>query len=318
MRVLTSLVTFLLGLTWFLLQPVWASAIKPGLAFEQGFAPEQDLTVWPLQIAHGYPLVRAQIGDVQGVLMLDTGTPFGLLLNSARVKLSESRFVFSGTAGSGQKFDVNRASAMPVLTIHGQTWATVHGVHAADLSFIELGTGMGPYLGFIGANFFKGTALTLDYARHMAVIQRLNTATGAPLAALPVELSGSALLATLRYRGSQPNFPVFDATLGGTPVQVMLDSGNPGASIDQRWLTELQHAGAAQRFTHVDANQTYRLPPLQLGMLAVPVDDVSGYNSSDGVESPGGPNLVKIGFSLLKRLAVTWNYQLQTMTFFTP
>ena len=51
-------------------------------------------------------------------------------------------------------------------------------------------------------------------------------------------------------------------------------------------------------------------------MLAVPVDDVSGYNSSDGVESPGGPNLVKIGFSLLNRLAVTWNYQLQTMTFF--
>jgi len=28
--------------------------------------------------------------------------------------------------------------------------------------------------------------------------------------------------------------------------------------------------------------------------------------------------LVRIGFSLLKHLGVTWNYHLQTMTFFTP
>jgi len=43
---------------------------------EEGFVPKQDLTLWPLQIAQGYPLVCAQVGDVHGVFMIDTGTPW--------------------------------------------------------------------------------------------------------------------------------------------------------------------------------------------------------------------------------------------------
>jgi len=136
--------------------------------------------VWPLHIAHGYPLVRAQVRDV----------------------------------------------------------------HSADLSFIEQGTGMGPYLGFIGANFLKDSALTLDYARRVAVLQRLRHDTGVPMMARPTHRTGGTVVASVRYRGTSPNFPVFDATLGGTPVRVMLDSGNPGASIDRAWLATLQASGA--------------------------------------------------------------------------
>ncbi|MBK9440844.1 MAG: linear amide C-N hydrolase [Comamonadaceae bacterium] len=140
---------------------------------------------WPLQIAHGYPVVRAQVGDVQGVFMIDTGTPWGLLPNSARVKMPDTSYVLTGTAGSGQKFDVSRATHMPTLRIHGQSWEQVRNVHAADRSFIEQGTGKGLYLGFIGANFLQDTALAADHARRVAILQRLHPDAGAPRVALP-------------------------------------------------------------------------------------------------------------------------------------
>ncbi len=184
MRALKNLWVGLVAGLVALAQPVWAASVKAGLMLETGFAPTQDLTVWPLQIAHGYPLVRAQVGDLHGVFMLDTGTPWGLLINSARVKLPDATYVLTGAAGSGQKLVVSRSNQMPALQIHGQRWAQVQGVHSADLAFIEQGTGMGPYLGFIGANFFKDSALTLDYARRVAFVQRLHPDTGAPLAVL--------------------------------------------------------------------------------------------------------------------------------------
>lgn len=305
--------------TWFgWLAPAHAAPAQGGLSFESGFAPVQDLTVWPLHIAHGYPLVRAQVGDVQGVFMIDTGTPWGLLLNSARVTLPDASFVLTATAGSGQKFDVNRATTMPPITIHGQRWMQVRNVHSADLSFIEQGTGMGPYLGFIGANFLKDSALTLDYARRVAVLQRLNPDTGEPLAALPAHRTGGAVVALVRYRGTSPSFPVFDATLGGTPVRVMLDSGNPGASIDRTWLATLQAAGAAVPFSQMDNEATYRLAPVLLAGKPVSVEDATGYDAPSVVGGQTDRQLVKIGFSLLKHLGVTWNYRLQTLTFFTP
>ena len=218
----------LLGAALALVSAAATAQSKGGLSFETGFAPAQDLTVWPLDISQGYPLVRGQVGDVKGVFLLDTGTPWGLLLNRARVDLPESTFVLTARADSGQTFDVVRAPRMPPLVLHDQTWSQVQGVHAGDLSFLEKGTGIGPVLGFIGANFFSGTALTLDYARRVAVIRRVQADTGVPLAALPSEMSGGTLVAWVRYRGDSPALPLFDAMLGPTPVRVMLDSGNRG------------------------------------------------------------------------------------------
>lgn len=303
---------------WLLAAPVWSAPAKGGLAFEQGFAPGLDVSVWPLQIAHGYPLVRGEVGGVKGVFMIDTGTPWGLLLNSARIKLPDAAYVLTATAGSGQKFDVSRASTMPAIRIHGQTWAQVREVNSADLSFIEEGTGMGTYLGFIGANFFKDCAFTLDYARRVAVVQRLHPDTGAPRVTLPADRTGGTVVASLHYRGEHPSFPVFDASMGGVPVRVMLDSGNPGASIDHQWFAELQNAGAAQAFSVIDETRSYRMAPLLLGGVTVPVEDASVYDAPSVIGGQTDRQLVKIGFSLLKHLGVTWNYRLQTMTFFTP
>jgi len=65
MRALKNLLVGLAACLLALAQPVWAAQPKAGLVLETGFSPSQDLTVWPLQIAHGYPLVRAQVGEVE-------------------------------------------------------------------------------------------------------------------------------------------------------------------------------------------------------------------------------------------------------------
>ena len=318
MRALKSWLVGLAACLLALAPSVWAAQAKAGLALEAGFTPTQDLPVWPLQSAHGYPLVRAQVGEVQGVFMLDTGTPWGLLLNSARVKLPDATPVVSGSAGSGQKLEISRSSHMPPIQIHGQNWAQVRDVHSADLAFIEQGTGMGPYLGFIGANFFKDSALTLDYARRVAFVQRLHPDNGTPLAALPAAQSGGTTVASLHYRGAQPNTPVLDAMLSNTAVRVMLDSGNPGANIDRAWLATLQAAGSATPFSQMDGNTTYRISPLLLGGAALALEDIARYEVPVMINGQPDPQLVKIGYSLLKHLGVTWNYRLQTMTFFMP
>lgn len=301
------------------LVPSAAPAQTPGgLRFETGFAPAQDLTVWRLDISQGYPLVRGQVGGVKGVFMLDTGTPWGLLLNRARVPLPGASFVVTGKAGSGQVFDVVRAARMPPLVLQGQAWTQVHGVHAADLSFLEKGTGIGPFLGFIGANFFANTALTLDYARQVAVIRRVLADTGAPLTALPPELSGGTEVAWVRYHGDSPAFPLFDARVGNTPVRVMLDSGNPGTSFDAGWLAELRSTGAAQPFSHHGAHTSYRTASLLIGDMVVPMHDIVASGEPLKVAGQPDPQLVKVGFSLLKRFGVTWNFRLQTLSFFVP
>lgn len=300
----------LLLLIWGLVSPVQA---KEGPGLESGFAPKQDLTVWPLDISQGYPFVRGQVGSVKGVFMLDTGTPWGLLLNRKRVELPNTTFVLTAKAGSGQTFDVVRAKGMPPVVLNGQSWHQVQGVHAGDLDFFEKGTGIGPFLGFIGANFFADTVLTLDYARCVAVIRRVHTETGSPLIELPQAMSGDTVMATIQYRGDSPAFPLFDALVGTTPVRVMLDSGNPSATVDAHWLEALRGTGAAKPFSRMDALRT---SPIQIGALEVPMLDVMASDEPLKVAGQPDPQLVKIGFTLLNRFGVTWNYRLRTMSFF--
>lgn len=45
----------------------------------------QNLTILSLQIAQGYRLHRAKVSEVQRGVMVDKGTPFGLLLNRCPV-----------------------------------------------------------------------------------------------------------------------------------------------------------------------------------------------------------------------------------------
>lgn len=55
-----------------------------------------------------------------------------------------------------------------------------------------------------------------------------------------------------------------------------------------------------------------------LSGAAVPVEDATGYDAPSVVDGQTDRQLVNIGFSLLRHLGITWNYRLQTMTFFTP
>jgi len=316
-RLLTKIGGALLGALLALSAAPALAKTKTGLSFESGFAPAQDVTVWPLEISQGYPMVRGQVGDIKGVFLLDTGTPWGLLLNRARVPLADAHYELSGSAGSGQKLQVFKSARMPTLTVHGQAWRQVTGVHAADLAFFEQGTGIGPFLGFIGANFFANTALTLDYGRRVAVIRKVRQQSGEPLASLPPEFASDTQVATVDYRGDTPSFPVFDALLGTTPVRVMLDSGNQVVTIDAAWLAQLRASGAARPFRQVDAATTYRAMPLTIAGMTVPMVDIVASVEPLKVAGPPDPQLVKIGFPLLNIFGVTWNYRLRTMSFFT-
>lgn len=303
---------------WLLATPLWAWAAPNGpLPMETGFEPQTAVTVWPLKISEGYPLVHASVGGVTGVLLFDTGTPWGLLLNRARVKLPDSSFVLRAQAGSGQAFDVFRSSAMPPLHIHGQTWADVAQVHSADMGFIEDGTDLGPLLGFVGAHFVKDSELTLDYARQLLVVRQTDSATGKPLGELPSALQPGQTLATHTYQGSH-SFPLFDTTLNGQAVRVMLDSGNPSASITAPWLTHEMQAKRVTLFGQSQGQPTHRLGQLRIGPRDFPLNNATSYTPSPQVNGQPDDKVVKVGFALLNQLGVRWNHRLRSMDFFVP
>jgi hypothetical protein len=56
----------------------------------------------PITIHEGYPLIAGEVNGKHGQFMLDTGTPFGLFLNSRFAPVTVGPEVGRGQAGSGQ------------------------------------------------------------------------------------------------------------------------------------------------------------------------------------------------------------------------
>jgi hypothetical protein len=289
------------------------------LVMEAGFAPKSDLTLWRLDLMQGYPMVRGRIGEVNGFFLVDTGTPWGLLLNSAHIELQDAEFVLAATAGSGQRFDVFRVARLPTLTVQEEHWPDITRVNAGDLSFFERGTGITPLLGFVGAHFFEGSEITIDYPRRRVAIRTIDPESGLPRAAHPADDAPGELWAETRFRGEAANAPLFDAELAGSPVQVMLDTGNPGASLPAARLQSHIDAGDAQAFSKLDETASYRIEFLKLGDHRFVVDDVIGHGPAHSpADAPEPAPLLKIGHSLFKQTVVRWNYATRRLQFHAP
>ena len=58
--------------------------------------------------------------------------------------------------------------------------------------------------------------------------------------------------------------------------------------------------------------------PLTIAGMTVPMVDIVASVEPIKVAGQADPQLVKVGFGLLRQFGVTWNYRLQTMSFYTP
>ena len=284
----------------------------------QGFQPLTDITIWPIEIVQGHPYIRGSIGNISGVFLVDTGTPWGILVNTARIKLANLQPSIEGFAGSGQKlkFFISEDRLAPVK-IYDQTWHEVRSLTASDFGFIEEAGEVSSLLGLIGADFFKNTQIDFDYNRRVMIIRRLNQANNQPIAPLPEWYAVGKTIATLPYTGT-PSFPLIDLNIADIPIKLMLDSGNGGASASSLLINQLLENGSASLFSQLQGKSQYLFSSLKIGDRPVFIEDVTPNPELPATGKQEDPYVVKVGFSLFKQFPIAWNYGNQTITFFAP
>ncbi|MGH7642293.1 MAG: retropepsin-like aspartic protease [Candidatus Dormibacteria bacterium] len=147
----------------------------------------------PFRYLHHLVTLPVLIGTVETRLVLDTGIGLTLISSALaeRTGWEPTESTFSGQGMSGQEVTAP-LGVLPELSVGGQrqegmTVATMDLAAVAGLAGVE---------GFLGLDYFRSTALTVDYAQGAIVLEDADSVAqraraGAP-AAVRVELKGPA------------------------------------------------------------------------------------------------------------------------------
>ncbi len=295
-----------------LLLCAWAVAGgAPSVAHAGLLAEGQVIRAVPFTLRDGHkPMVAARVGAVSGVLMLDNGTPFPLMLNRDALALAPGQVVGRGSAASGQAVEVQTHPA-PEMAIDAQRLPTTDAVRSGNFGFAQGGLGA-DFLGFIGSAMLQDQAWVLDHARGHWVLIRL-TPDGhlaiAPPAAADVKLQVPFFI----WPGEQPTLA---ATLGSVPLLVDVDTGDEGTlylSADtqrrlerQRWL---RPQGADWRLAGM------RIGGVDFGPLTVRLVAAGGPHDH---RRAGRGDQLRLGARFLAEHPCLWNFRAQTLTFLKP
>lgn len=199
-----------------------ALAVTSPAGWAEVLASGQDWREIPFEVVDLKPMIAARVGDLDGRMMFDTGTPEAVFLNRDAAPLPEGMVVGNGFAASGQAIEVQVHDAPPVK-IGRVDFATGPKLVSGNFGFVEVMFGA-DYLGFIGTPFAADGAFTLDYAR--GVLTLLRTDDQGALAVPPP--AAADVLAHLTFALIPGEQPTTGAFVGGLPVVLDFDTGDSG------------------------------------------------------------------------------------------
>jgi hypothetical protein len=182
----------------------------------------QDWREIPFEVVDLKPLLAARIGEMEGRMMFDTGTPYAVFLNRDAAPLPMGKVVGNGFAASGQAIEVQLHDA-PVVEIGGLPFATGPAVVSGNFGFVETMFGA-DYLGFVGTPAVQGGAFVLDYGRGVLTVLR-SDADGTLAVPMPARSDVVAELTFALIPGEQPTSGAF---VGSLPVVLDIDTGDGG------------------------------------------------------------------------------------------
>jgi hypothetical protein len=264
----------------------------------------------PFEVVDQKPMLAAQIGDVSGRMMFDTGTPEMLFLNRDALPLSDGQGVGNGFAASGQPIEVRLHDA-PAVQIGGLPLAIAPKVVSGDFSFVEglFGT---DYLGFVGLPAVEGGAFLLDYQRRVLTILR-SDAGGTLAVPLPAARDVVASLTFALIPGEQPTTGAF---VGSLPVALDFDTGDSGTF----YLRPETRARLLADGTMVATDDAAVLAKVTFGGatfagLAIRLVEAGG--AGDKRPWPGSDAL-RLGAAFLAENPSLWNIPAGTITILRP
>jgi hypothetical protein len=243
----------------------------------------------------GYILLPGTVRGVSGVVMLDTGTPFTLLLNNTLIPLELTGTPSPGRAGSGQTFEITRHDEIGPLTIAGQHLSQTGPVISGTLRWMS--EEFRPdFLGFAGYALIREHEMVVDYQAQRIELHRLGADGSRKVA--PPALPANAI--TLRFDGfddNRPNLPYVMTTVAGLEIEVMFDTGtNAYLDLTPQGRKTLEAAQAVQMLE----GGGVRLPGLTLGGVPAP-------NAVKTIQDAKKNRLV-MGYESLVLYRSIWNY----------
>lgn len=262
----------------------------------------------PITLRDGKPMLAARVGDRSGVLMVDIGTPYPLMLNRDALDLPAGREVARGHAASGQEIVVMLHPA-PSVAVAGRAMPLPDTLPSGNFGFTRDGLGA-DFLGFLGFPVLAGSVFALDLGNEQGGgwLTLLATAPGAPgappaLASMLVDLSGGGL-------------PRWQGKVGDRPMDMDIDTGDGGTFyVTERTRTALRAGGLLN-----DTGARGTLTGLALGgRVFGPIEvRLAVAGGPEDMRDPPQGDLLRLGAGFLAQYPTLWDLPGRTIHILDP
>ncbi len=260
----------------------------------------QDSRIIPFALRDGRPVLPVQVGGVEGVMMLDNGTPFPVFLNRDALALEPGTPGPQGKAASGQTITLMDHPA-PTVRVAGQVLTLPDRLRSGDFGFVQAGLGA-DFLGFIGTPALAPHAFVLDYDRQTLTLLAVD-ATGALTVPAP---QPADIRATVRFALWPGEQPLLAASIGAVPILTDIDTGDSGTlylSTATRAMLQSQGHLRSEGGRHWLSGLAFG--GAQFG--ETPVDLVMSGSAADQ-RAFGQPDFLRLGSAFLARHPTLWNF----------
>jgi hypothetical protein len=285
---------------------VVGSARAPG-ASAQLLGPDQSIREIPFTIRSDRPMIQGKVGNVDGVFMLDNGSPFPIFLNRDAVQLDEGSSQVRGKASSGQGIEV-RTHAAPPVTINGMRVILPKQIESGSLGFTrsELGA---DFLGFIGLEMIRHNAFVLDFAHRKMTILRTDEQGKLAVAAPP----NDAILTRAYFIDRGGLLPTIAGAVGSLPILIDFDIGDSGTAYLRPTTRDMLQSGGALK----EERGHWSLTGLRIGNQIfgpIPIDMIEAGGPED-TRDAGSVDQLRLGATFLASHPTLWNFPAKTITF---
>jgi hypothetical protein len=268
------------------------------ITFSLLFVATRAQMIIPFHLLNGYILIDAQVDQVKGKFIFDTGTPLNFMINNNLVPLDKDSFVVTGAAGSGQVLDIYRSDIGRIrITQSDLEFKNLKNITHTNFSFMQDSIAS-DILGTIGYGIMKDYVVTIDYERQTI---KLDSALR--------EMPGLKMVAAFYYT-NEGNYPEVTFTAAnGRKIQAYFDTGSQGvmklskslfSELSAENLLEVYSTGFCYGYA-IAGFQTWLIRDLSYGNVVFDLKHLA--------YTPGEENKISLGYSFLKNYISVWDFK---------
>lgn len=252
----------------------------------------------PFHLVNGYILIDAQVNQIKGKFIFDTGTPMNFMLNNNLVPLNKGSYVVTGGAGSGQLLDIYKSDIDRIkITNSDLEFNNLKNITHTNFSFMQDSIAC-DILGTIGYGIMKDYVVTIDYDRQIIKTDSMQR-----------EISDLKLITAFHY-SNEGNFPEVTFTAAnGRKIQAYFDTGSQGVI---KFSKSLFSALSDEKLLDVYSNgfcYGYPISGFRAYLFRNLSYDNAVFDLKNLSHTQSDENKISLGYSFLKDYISVWDFK---------